>query len=169
MELILTVDENDNVIGEKEKSLCHAGKGLLHRAFLVMVFDKKNRLLLARRSMNKKLWPSFWDGTVASHPRDGESYEQAAARRLNEEIGIKATCIKYLHKFKYAAKYKNIGLENEVCAVLKATCDTVNQELINTDEISDINFVETRDILKKKKITPWLKLTIKIIAGLNKY
>lgn len=160
MELILTVDENDNVTGEKEKSLCHAGKGLLHRAFIVMVFDKKKRLMLARRSMKKKLWPGFWDGTVAGHPRAHESYKKAAARRLDEELGIKAADIKYLYKFNYTAKYKNIGSENEVCAVLKASCDTINQELINKGEISGINFVETRYILKKKKITPWLKLIL---------
>ena len=45
------------------------------------------------------LWPGDWDGTVASHPREGETYVSSAERRMPEEIGI--TCkMNYINKFK---------------------------------------------------------------------
>jgi hypothetical protein len=79
---IIVVDEDDNVIGEEDKEKCHDGDGILHRAFLAMVFNRAGELLLTRRSMSKKLWPQYWDGTVASHTVRGEDYEQASRRRL---------------------------------------------------------------------------------------
>jgi len=47
-EYILLVDENDKVIGKEEKMKCHKGKGILHRAFTAMVFNRKNELLLTK-------------------------------------------------------------------------------------------------------------------------
>ena len=37
----------------------------------------------------KCLWPNDWDGTVASHPRESETYVSSAERRMPEEIGIR--------------------------------------------------------------------------------
>ena len=44
-ELIL-VDQNDNDIGFLSKSTCHAGEGVLHRAFSVILFNINGELLL---------------------------------------------------------------------------------------------------------------------------
>src|SRR5207247_9859117 len=61
-------------------------------------FNKDGQLLLTQRSMSKMLWPGDWDGTVASHPRQSETYVSSAERRLPEELGI--TCkLDYLFKF----------------------------------------------------------------------
>ena len=43
-ELIL-VDQNDNDIGFLSKSACHAGEGVLHRAFSVILFNINGELL----------------------------------------------------------------------------------------------------------------------------
>jgi isopentenyldiphosphate isomerase len=45
-------------------------------------------LLLTRRSDKKRLWPEFWDGSVASNVFIGEIYEHASMRRLREEIEL---------------------------------------------------------------------------------
>ena len=118
-EIILKVDGNDNVIGKIPKSIAHNGKGILHRAFLVIVFNNKNEILLAKRSNLKRLWPGFWDGTVASHQREGEDLEEAVRRRIKEEIGIRARRIKHLFKFYYQSSFKNKGSEREICHVFK--------------------------------------------------
>ncbi len=82
MENIVVVDDNDNLIGEEEKEKCHNGNGILHRGFLVMVFNRDGELFLTRRSEEKPLWPGYWDGTVASHVWRGEDYVHASRRRL---------------------------------------------------------------------------------------
>jgi len=112
VEHIVIVDENDNYVGEEEKGKCHDGKGILHRGFLIMVFNKTGELLLARRSNKKRLWPGFWDGTVASHVIEEEDYIQASKRRLLQEIGVSTDKLKYLFKFRYHIGYKDIGSEN---------------------------------------------------------
>jgi isopentenyl-diphosphate Delta-isomerase len=164
-ERIVIVDENDNAIGEEDKGKCHDGAGILHRAFLAMVFNKSGELLLARRSDRKKLWPGYWDGTVASHLFKSEDYEQASKRRLMEEIGLTATGIRYAFKFHYKAVYENIGTEHEICAVTiirGVSFDSINP---NRDEISEIMFSDPR-LLREKFETgkdnyaPWLILAI---------
>ena len=97
---IVIVDEHDDLIGEEERDKCHEGDGILHRGFLVMVFNNMGELLLTRRSEQKRLWPGFWDGTVASHVLRGESYVEASKRRLVEEIGLAEDKVDYLFKFR---------------------------------------------------------------------
>jgi isopentenyldiphosphate isomerase len=41
-------------------------------AVYVFVFDKKGRLLIQRRSPNKKIGPGQWDLSVAEHLSQGE-------------------------------------------------------------------------------------------------
>jgi isopentenyl-diphosphate delta-isomerase len=87
-EYLILVDEKDNPIGTEEKVKCHLPKGILHRAFTALLFDKKGRLVLTRRAKEKMLWPNDWDGTVASHPRESETYVSSGERRMPEELGI---------------------------------------------------------------------------------
>ncbi len=73
-EYVILVDKNDVPIGKEEKVKSHLPNGKLHRAFTALLFDKEGRLVITRRSSSKMLWPGDWDGTVASHPREGETY-----------------------------------------------------------------------------------------------
>ena len=165
IEHIVIVDENDNFLGEEEKEKCHSGDGILHRGFLVMVFNDAGELLLARRSERKKLWPGFWDGTVASHVARGEDYKQASRRRLAQEIGLITDDIKYLFKFHYKVRYKNTGIENEICAVMMV--NGINKEKVfpSRSEISDIKTIAPQTLMNdflrdRNKYTPWLILAL---------
>ena len=82
-EMLVRVDENDNQIGTEEKVKCHQIDGLLHRAFTALLFDQSGKLCLCKRSASKMLWPGYWDGTYASHPRLWyESYVNSGVRRM---------------------------------------------------------------------------------------
>jgi isopentenyl-diphosphate delta-isomerase len=162
---IVIVDENDNFIGEEEKEKCHDGNGILHRGFLVMVFNKTGELLLTQRSERKKLWPGFWDGTIASHVVKGEDYIQASKRRLAQEIGLITNNVKYLFKFRYYIRYKNIGAENEICGVTMVDGIDTDKIFPDSKEISDIKFISTRVLIddfrkNENKYTPWLILAV---------
>ena len=112
-EYVILVDENDNPIGKEEKVKCHLPNGKLHRAFTALIFNNEGKLLLTKRSEGKMLWPNDWDGTVASHPRESETYASSAERRMPEEIGISCK-MNYVNKFEYHVPYKNVGSENKV-------------------------------------------------------
>ncbi len=168
MERIVVVDEDDNVIGEEDKEKCHDGNGILHRAFLSIVVDGAGKVLLTRRSGAKRLWPGYWDGTVASHTLWGEDYEQASRRRLKQEIGLAVDDIRYLFKFRYQVRYKDIGSENEICAVTLASC--VTDEMIYPDsrEISEIRTAGLDELMsdirtREDDFTPWFILALQHI------
>ncbi len=114
-ELIL-VDEADRVVGHLSKEACHAGRGVLHRAFSLLVFNEAGELLIQRRSPHKRLWPLHWSNSCCSHPRRNEPIEAAAQRRLHEELGIRCP-LRFLFKFQYQAQYDHAGAENELCSV----------------------------------------------------
>ncbi len=165
MKKLLLVNEKDKVIGFETKEKCHQGKGVLHRAFSIYLFNNKGELLVQQRSKFKKLWPLYWSNSCCSHPRKDESYLKAGERRLKEELGF--TCpLKMVDKFQYQAQYKNIGSENEICAVLVGEYNGNIKS--NFKEIADWKWIEInklKDDFKKKpdKYTPWFKI------GLRKY
>ncbi len=86
-EEVVLVDTEDNETGIAEKLDAHR-EGRLHRAFSVMVWDTRGRLLLQRRQIDKYHSGGLWTNTCCGHPRPGETSAEAASRRLNEEMHI---------------------------------------------------------------------------------
>lgn len=84
---VVVVDEEDNIIGA-EHMMDAIEKGMIRRASRVYVFNESGKLLVQQRS-EKVLKPLMLDQSAAGHVDEGESYEQAAYRELEEELGIK--------------------------------------------------------------------------------
>ena len=121
---VVAVDGEDNKVGVVNRLDAHMGDGIRHRAFTALIFDEEGRILLAQRSPDKRLWNGYWDGTVASHPVEGQSQKEATKIRLDEELGIaptQYTDLRVTDKFEYKRYYPREGVEHEVCAVLKCT------------------------------------------------
>jgi isopentenyl-diphosphate delta-isomerase len=119
---VVVVDENDTEQGLANRLEAHTGDGIRHRAFTVLVFDTDDNILLAQRAADKRLWDTHWDGTVASHPEQGQTQKEATRQRLEEELGVTPDQYRDLRitdKFEYKRYYLDQGLEWEVCAVLK--------------------------------------------------
>jgi len=163
MEKLILVDKNDEIIGFEEKVKCHLDKGLLHRAFTILLFDNDNNVLLQKRAQSKMLWPLYWEATCSSHPRENETYEQSGKRRLKEELGI-STDLKLIDKFYYQSFYKDIGAEHELCATLAGDYNE-KQIDFNQDEIVDLKWIEINELKKEfnqnpQDYAPWLKIAI---------
>ncbi|MDA1073393.1 MAG: isopentenyl-diphosphate Delta-isomerase [Proteobacteria bacterium] len=158
-ELIL-VDSQDRQIGTLAKSACHDGAGVLHRAFSLFVFNPAGQLLIQQRAADKRLWPSFWANSCCSHPRAGEDMNQAIARRLNQELGMRAA-LEYRYKFEYQADYESFGAEHELCWVFSGK--STDEPLVNTTEIQAWKWIDPDDLTEQiesapERFTPWLKL-----------
>lgn len=58
------------------------------RVAVVILVDAKGRLLLQERDSAAPIYPDQW-GMVGGHVEDGEDFEPAAYRELEEETGIR--------------------------------------------------------------------------------
>ena len=167
-EYVILVDQDDNPIGKEDKVKCHLPNGKLHRAFTALIFNGDGKLLLTKRSESKMLWPNDWDGTVASHPRESETYVTSAERRMPEEIGI-ACKMNYVNKFEYHVPYKDIGSENEICGTLIGTVDIFDNSCMVKDEISEVKWINTDELKNeleqnKDAYCPWMVIALYFLA-----
>ena len=162
-EYLILVDEKDNPIGTEKKVKCHLPNGILHRAFTALIFDKNGRLVLTKRAKEKMLWPDDWDGTVASHPRESETYLSSGERRIPEELGIQCK-LDYLFKFEYHVPYKDVGSENEICGTLIGITDDSSQFRQIKGEIDEIKWISAKDLLSELKTNPKIYCPWMIIA-----
>jgi isopentenyl-diphosphate Delta-isomerase len=115
-ESLILVDEADQEVGHMSKTQCHEGRGTLHRAFSLLIFNAAGELLLQQRAASKRLWPMYWSNSCCSHPRRAEAMESAIHRRLQEELGLRCP-LHFLYKFQYQAQFDAAGAEHEVCSV----------------------------------------------------
>ena len=118
------------------------------------------------------LWPSDWDGTFASHPREGETYVSSGERRMPEELGINGE-LDYLHKFEYHVPYKDVGSENEVCGTLIGIIDKSTNLKEIEGEIDEIKLISAQDLrleIKKnpKIFCPWMLIALKLLEKSEK-
>ena len=167
-EYVILVDQDDNPIGKEDKVKCHLPNGKLHRAFTALIFNGDGKLLLTKRSEGKMLWPNDWDGTVASHPRESETYVSSAERRMPEEIGISCK-MNYVNKFEYHVLYKDIGSENEICGTLIGMVDSFDNSCMIKDEISEVKWInpdELKNELEQNRDTycPWMVIALYFLA-----
>lgn len=138
MEHVVLVDESDTPIGTMEKMEAHK-KGLLHRAFSVLLIDTSGRLLLQKRAGDKYHSSGLWTNTCCSHPLPGEEVEEAARRRLLEEMGIDLQPT-FSHNFIYRAEFDDGLIEHEFDHVFVGTFDGV--PVVNPREVAAWKFVD---------------------------
>lgn len=158
---LILVDEADHGVGYLNKAECHKGRGVLHRAFSLLIFNAGGELLIQQRSASKRLWPLYWSNSCCSHPRSTETMEAAIQRRLHEELGLRCP-LHFLFKFQYHAQFDETGAENELCWVFIG-CATGSVK-VNRDEILAWRWVSP-DALQTElsasgagNFTPWFRL-----------
>ena len=81
------VDRHDQVIGVTSREDAHQ-LNLFHRAVHLYARGEKGGLILQKRSLSKDLEPGRWTVSCSGHVDRGESYEEAAVREMNEELGV---------------------------------------------------------------------------------
>lgn len=161
-EFVVLVNPQDEVLGLMEKQQAHVN-GLLHRAFSVFVFNDKGEMLLQKRAAGKYHSPNQWTNAVCSHPRENETYQQGAERRLNEELGIKANLTEKFNFIYKADVGKNLW-EHELDYVFTTVYN--GDYKLNEEEVSEIRFITMEDLDREMKshpenFTEWFKIILK--------
>jgi isopentenyl-diphosphate delta-isomerase len=161
MEMVILVDQEDKAIGTMEKMEAHQ-KGELHRAFSVLVFNSAGEMLLQKRAIHKYHSGGLWTNACCSHPFPGENMEEAARRRLQEEMGIDLRP-EFSHKFIYKTTLDQNLIEHEYDHVFIGKFN--GEPAVNTNEVEDWKYVNIpwlkADMQKRPEAyTYWFKLII---------
>lgn len=138
-ELFDIVDEQDRVIGQAPRRVCHGDPSLVHRVAHVLVLNRQGELLLQKRSLSKDIQPGKWDTSVGGHLDPGEDYQAAAVREMVEELGVHGVPLTFL----YRSQIRN-DIESENVATFIACCDGPFKA--HPDEIDALRFWSAADI-----------------------
>ncbi|MFJ7180160.1 NUDIX hydrolase [Streptomyces massasporeus] len=88
-ELVERVDEQDRVVGVVDRDEA-VRNGWLHRVATTVCRDPRGRVLVHRRPEHVSRFPGHHNWLIGGGVGVGESYEEAAARELAEELGVQA-------------------------------------------------------------------------------
>jgi len=158
-EKVILVNEHDDMVGTMDKIDAHK-QGLLHRAFSIFIFNSKGEMLLQQRAIDKYHSGGLWTNACCSHPMPGEKTQDAAERRLNEELGFE-TRIEKIFDFIYKTGFDNGLTEYEFDHVFAGEYE--GQINMNPKEVNDVCYkglAAIRDMLQThpQKFTAWFHI-----------
>ena len=130
-EIFDVVDEFDVVIGRASRREVHARR-LWHRAVHVFLFNGSGEFLLQMRSANKDEYPLTYTSSCSGHVDCGETYDEAVARELGEELGLDCP----LEPLQQFAATEELALEHTM--LYRAVTDA--EPTIDEEEIAFVRF-----------------------------
>ena len=166
-DFVVLVDSQDRAVGVAPKLEAHR-EGRLHRAVSVVLFDQGGRVLMQRRAAEKYHSGGLWSNTCCGHPRPDESVEEAAGRRLADELGIHGCQRVRAGSFGYTAQLGNGLAEHELDHVLVGRwTDDVTP---NPAEVADIRWVMPDTLQSQLSQSPndytaWVAAVVDLALG----
>lgn len=140
-------------------------KGLYRLIVHVCIFDENSRMLIQKRTPNKRSWANLWDLTISGAVSSGETSQLAAHRELLEELGVR-------HDFSKA--YPDISLKttyriDDVYIINKSDVKLKDLSL-QEEEVQDADFKsldQILDLIDKGKFVPYQKDYIRLLFYLK--
>ena len=150
MDQVVLVNSKDEPLGTMEKLEAHH-KGLLHRAFSVLIFNHKGELLIQKRAKHKYHCGGLWTNTCCSHQRLNEESINAGKRRLQEEMGFTTELVS-IGNFIYRVAFPNGLIEHELDHVLIGNYSEDPNP--NKEEVEDWRYVSLETLNQEIKMNP---------------
>lgn len=143
-EFLDLVDHQDRVIGKLERAQVYAQGFHNFRVINAFLINEQGQLWVPRRTAHKRLFPLHLDVSVGGHVSSGETYEEAFAREMQEEIGIALSDV----------CYKDLGLltphQHGVSAFMHVYTFFYEQvPPYNTNDISEYYWFYPHELMKK--------------------
>src|SRR3989344_2078105 len=162
-ELVNVVNENDEIIGQELRSLCHE-RGLCHRISCILLFDNKGKLWLQTRAKEKSGAGKF-DFSASGHVALGDNYEESAYRELQEELGI-STMLQAVAESLSEPRIEEKKTPKHMMSLFIGFHN--GPFIIKEEEIEKIESYEISEIINMIKIYPD-RFTEGFQIGFNKY
>lgn len=162
-EIIIPAIAEDGTLYPVEKMEAHR-KGQQHLAISVFVFSG-TKLLIQQRAASKYHCPGKWANTCCTHPYWGETVEDAASRRIGEELGF-AIPLSGTTVIDYRADVGAGLIENERVHVFQGHADESTLAIApNNDEVAAIRWEEVAELPRLQTaqpdtLCPWFSIYI---------
>lgn len=137
--------------------------GALHLAISVFVFSQDGELLIQRRAHDKYHCGGRWANTCCSHPHWGESINDCANRRMQEELGF-SLCLQEVGVVEYRADVGAGLIEHERVHMF---CGTANSHDLtiqpNQNEVAETRWIDIASLradmqAKPANYAPWFRI-----------
>lgn len=155
---VVRIGRGGSLGGAISRKLAHTAPGVLHLAVSVQVVDPDGRWLLQRRAATKTTFADCWANSCCTHPHVGEEPEEAAIRRLGEELALEVDYLVPAGVFVYRATDPVSGLvEHEVDHVFVVVTSTESAS-VDPNEISELarlTYTESLRLVTSEKGVPW--------------
>ncbi len=99
-ELVDEVDRSNNIIRQTTRREVRT-QNLLHRGVGILCTNSAGEIYVHRRTQSKDVFPGMYDMFVGGVVTSGETYEAAAAREIDEELGIAGVEPRFLFRHLY--------------------------------------------------------------------
>lgn len=155
-DVVVLVDAAGRDAGTAPRLSVHTTDTPRHRAFSTYLRDDRGRVLITRRALHKTTWAGVWTNAACGHTRPGETPEEAAARRVPQELGAAPLNLRMvLPDFAYRAVDASGIVENELCPVMVGEVDA--DALAPWDaEVCDHAWVSWQHLRRVASETPML-------------
>ncbi|MFI7387987.1 NUDIX hydrolase [Streptomyces sp. NPDC049813] len=154
-EILDIVDDQDRVVGQAPRGEVYANHWR-HRAVFVLARDPAGRIFVHRRTTTKLVFPGRYDMFVGGVVGTGESYDAAALREAEEELGVSglpapAPLFKFLYEGEDAEAHGGGG--SWWSYVYEVTCDLPVRP--QAEEIDWHAFLPPEELERRLGEWPW--------------
>lgn len=166
---VILLDPQGQVMGYEDKLKAHR-EGSLHQAFSIVLVNSADQMLIQQRGLTKYHFAGLWSNACCSHPMPEETIEEAAHRRLKEELGID-TPLKEAFRFIYKVKDIQTALyEHEYDVVFVGIYQ--GDLFPDKEEIHALQWVNIGDLLtqigcRADSYTEWFKIMLNMLEQKN--
>jgi isopentenyldiphosphate isomerase len=143
-EILDLVNENDEVIGTMPRSEVHSQGLHNYRVINCFIKNSEGKLWTPRRQPTKRLFPNGLDFSCGGHVSSGETYLDAFAKEMSEELNIDITKVTY-KELGFCSPLKD-GVSSFM-RVYEITSDTVPD--YNPEDFSSYEWLYPEEVLQK--------------------
>ncbi len=144
---IIIVDENDNIIGYKNRDTLK--KEEIYRVSALWITNSNREILLARRHHTKSHYPRKWGPAVTGTVEKSETYEDNITKEAEEELGLRNI------KPKIGPKTKTDNKYHHFTQWYRLSIDkNINEFKIQEDEIEEIKWFSPEELIKQLHENP---------------
>ena len=147
MEFFDIVNEKDKIIGKIREDEQNTVKASQLRFINIIIINKDNRILVPKRSSNRRIFPNCYDFSVGGHVNSEESYEEAAYRELKEELGIEDV---ELQEVAYFSPFSSNSNTFQKVYILKYNDEICNYDRDGIERIYYKSKQEIQELMKNK-------------------